>query len=84
MKKRQAEADDNVQLEGVWKEMFDGWPGEIVARTKIGQFTGGMLSSKYLANLDSMGLGPEKISFGRRVGYIKKPLILWLMGRSIK
>ena len=40
-------------------EMADRWPSNIVARKEIGNFSGGILSPKTLANMDSKGEGPE-------------------------
>lgn len=53
----------------------------IVARTEIGRYLGGMLSSRYLQNLDGAGKGPEKIRLGGKVGYLREDLIRWLENR---
>ena len=66
----------------VFQRMGDRWEAEVVARTEIGRFSGGMLSSKYLANLDSMGQGPARIACGRKVGYPVNELVAWLRARS--
>ena len=67
--------------EGVFSEMARKWPSVLVARTEIEKFTGGMIRPKYMANLDSLGLGPARIFIGRRVGYPIKDLIDWLRQR---
>jgi hypothetical protein len=66
----------------VFEEMAERWPSAVVARTEIGKFTGGMLSAKYMANLDSQRLGPAKVVCGRKVGYPVRGLIEWLRQRS--
>lgn len=58
------------------------WPSSIVARKNIREFTGGILSEKYMANLDSLGQGPPKIRIGRQVAYPIDDLIKWLEKRS--
>lgn len=53
----------------------------IIARCKIGFYMGELLSESYLANLDSLGVGPPKVKFGRKVGYLRDDLIDWLLDR---
>ena len=68
----------------VFDVMADNWPSEIIARTEIKVFTGGLISPKYIANLDSKGEGPSgRIKSGRKTGYQKKPFVDWLRDRSI-
>ncbi len=50
----------------------------LVARKDIGLYLGGLISSGYLANLDSQGRGPKHIKSGRRVAYLREDLIAWL------
>lgn len=50
----------------------------IIARKDINLYLGGLISSGYLANLDSQGRGPKAIRSGRRVAYLREDLILWL------
>lgn len=50
----------------------------ILARTEIPKLTGGLISVGHLANLDSLGRGPRKITLGRKVGYIRGDFIAWL------
>lgn len=68
----------------IFQEMADSWPSEVVARTAIKRFTGEMISAKYIANLDSEGKGPVRITMGRKVGYPVKELVDWLRRRSSK
>ena len=66
----------------IFDQMAEGWGSKLVARTQISQFTGGLLSSKYAANLDSQGLGPVRVRCGRKVGYPVQSLVRWLRDRS--
>lgn len=54
----------------------------VIARAEIGKYLGGMLSSRYLQNLDAEGKGPAKVRFGGKVGYLRDDLIRWLEERS--
>ena len=66
----------------IFQEMDDRWTSAIVARTEIERFTGGMISRKYIANLDSEGYGPVRVTIGRKVGYPTRDLVQWLRKRS--
>jgi hypothetical protein len=71
------------RLHDVFDTMADNWPSDIVARCKIAEFTGGMLSPKSMANYDSLGEGPGgRIKIGRKTGYAKYPLVEWLKKRA--
>lgn len=35
------------------KQLKEKWPSSVVSRTEIRKFTGGLISEKYIANLDS-------------------------------
>ena len=66
------------------KDLKQKWPSPVVARTEIRSFTGGLVSEKYMANLDSQGAGPEgRFKIGRKVGYSVDSLITWLENRSV-
>jgi hypothetical protein len=67
-----------------FEELAEKWPSSIVSRSEIKKFSGGMISGKYMANLDSQGLGPDKIKCGGRIGYPVKPLIQWMRDRSAR
>lgn len=61
------------------------WPSPFVAREKISEFTGGIITPKTLANLDSTGDGPQgRITIGRKVAYPVVELITWLESRAIQ
>lgn len=64
--------------------MAAAWPSPLIARGEIERFTGGLISSKYLANLDSQqGKGPAgRIRIGRKVCYRVDALIEWLQNRA--
>ncbi len=64
------------------KELASRWPSPFVARTEIRNFSGGLISEKYIANLDSQGAGPEgRFKIGRKVGY---PVISFLASEEYK
>ena len=53
-----------------------------ICRDKIGDFTGGAISAGYIANLDSIGEGPEgAFKAGRRQCYPVESLVNWLISR---
>jgi hypothetical protein len=47
-------------LEQHFFELKKSWPSSLVARDQVGKFSGGVISSKYIANLDCRGLGPAE------------------------
>jgi len=62
--------------------MKEKWPSAIVAREEIRNFTGGAISEKYLANLDSQMKGPEeRFKIGRKVVYPLNSVLRWLEAR---
>ena len=74
-------------IEKSFSEAFDrmaiNWPSEFIARTKIEEFTGGMITGKTVANYESRGEGPPKILIGRKAGYPKRLFVEWLKGRAV-
>jgi len=63
--------------------MADRWPSEVVARREVGRFTGGGISPKTMANLDSLGEGPrDRYIMGRNVVYPVKSFVVWLQERT--
>ena len=63
--------------------LAEGWPSPIVPRTKIDEFTGGVINAKHLANLDCLGQGPPgKFKIGRKTVYPVDEFIKWLELRS--
>lgn len=64
------------------KILEEKWPSPIVARKEIAKFSGGLLSPKYLANLDSAGRGPSnRVKVGRMIVYPVGSQIQWLENR---
>ena len=68
----------------IFNKIAEKWPSSVVARVEIERFTGGLISSKYLANLDSLGQGPKRITCGRKVAYPVDDFVQWLRKRSNK
>jgi hypothetical protein len=65
------------------KALAERWPSAGVAREEVDKFSGGMLSPKYMGNLDSRGLGPVgRIRVGRKVVYPVNSLLKWIEGRA--
>ena len=63
-------------------EMAKRWPSPYVARQEVKHFSGGIISEKYLANLDCQGRGPARIKVGRKIAYRADDLVTWLEARS--
>jgi len=56
----------------------------IIARAEVGRLLGNVISSKTLANLDSLGKGPRgRHKLGNKVFYLKAPFINWFENRAI-
>lgn len=51
----------------------------VFGRNAIEQLFPGILTSKFLANLDSAGTGPERFKRGRRVFYERDSFIDWFL-----
>jgi hypothetical protein len=64
------------------RHLADKWPSSIVAREKTGEFSGGVLEPKTMANFDSAGEGPPRIRIGRKVAYPVESLIAWMEKRA--
>ncbi len=47
-----------MEQKSLFRNMAEHWQSSIGARTEIERFTGGLISEKYMANLDSQGKGP--------------------------
>lgn len=54
----------------------------IIARDHVETLLGGVISSKRLANLDSLGEGPKRMRIGRKVAYLTEDLLGWLETRT--
>jgi hypothetical protein len=66
-----------------FSSLVERWPSSYVARQEIERFTGGIVNSKYLANLDAQGKGPRgRIRVGRKIAYPVDTFIQWLQSRA--
>ncbi len=61
--------------------MADKWPSSIVSQQEVEKFTGGLMSSKYLANLSSLGEAPPSYKIGRKRVFPVSSFITWLESR---
>jgi hypothetical protein len=67
----------------VLNEMASRWPSNVVARRSIREFTGGLYSTKYLANEDCAKRGPEGgFQIGGQKCYPVASVIQWLKNKS--
>lgn len=65
-----------------FKNMIERLP-VTMSRTEVPKLLGGIVSSKSLANADSLGVGPEgRFKIGRRVCYQTDQLLAWLEKRT--
>jgi hypothetical protein len=63
--------------------MKDLWPSTVLARSEVPKFTGGALSSGYVANCDSRGDGPEgRFRLGKQTVYPVVHFVEWLKARA--
>jgi len=70
-------------MEAHLQSLADRWPSSLVARSEVPRFTGGLISEKYIANLDSCGKGPEgRFRVGRKIAYPTDKLVEWLRSRA--
>ncbi|GAB6194610.1 hypothetical protein [Desulfocastanea catecholica] len=66
----------------VIQESAANYPTKFIARSEVKRFTGGVYSSGYLANHDSLGTGPKgAFKIGRQVCYPTDSLCDWLIAR---
>ncbi len=65
-----------------WTAMASKMP-ETFPRKNVEALTGGLISAKVMANLDSAGKGPKvKVQIGKHVNYCREDFIEWLKSRS--
>ena len=55
----------------------------LIARDHVEELLGGVISSKTLANYDSLGEVPKRMRIGRKVAYLTEDLLEWLANRTI-
>lgn len=66
-----------------FQELSRKWPSTFVARERIYDFTGGLITPGRIANLDSQGEGPaNRFRVGRKVVYPVADLVEWLTQRA--
>jgi hypothetical protein len=72
-----------MQLQQYFKDLVERWPSAFVSRTDAKTFSGGVLTSKSLANHDSAGTGPaERFRIGRKICYPTVALAEWMRSRA--
>jgi predicted DNA-binding transcriptional regulator AlpA len=54
----------------------------IISRDHVEKLLGGIISSKRLANLDSLGEGPKRMRVGRKIAYLTEDLLEWIESRT--
>ncbi len=62
-------------------DLLPGLP-PIIAREKVEEYLGGVISVGRLRNLDSQGEGPRRIRIGRKIAYRTRDLLEWLAARA--
>lgn len=68
----------------VFERLASAWPSPLVARSEVGRFSGGLLTPRYLANLDCRGEGPSgRFYVGRKVCYPVYELVEWIQSRAV-
>lgn len=69
----------------VYEAMIARWPSSVVARRQVGEFTGGLITPKSLANADCLGQGPaERLEICGRIGYPVDAFVEWLRSRTTR
>jgi hypothetical protein len=72
-----------TDFQGLVAQLVEKWPSAVVTRTEVETFTGGAITAKYLANLDSLGKGPKgRLRVGRKILYTTSSLCEWLIERT--
>ena len=64
-------------------KLKEKWPSSFVSRDKVGEFSGGILHPRTLANLDALGKGPKgRIRVNnKKIAYPVDQLIEWMQSR---
>jgi hypothetical protein len=72
-----------TEIEKSIEAMAARWPSPVVARKAIKEFSGGILSAKTMANMDSLGTGPEgRFLMMNQTCYPVESLVAWLKSKS--
>jgi hypothetical protein len=65
--------------ECVFDEMADVWRHPVVIRSRVGEFSGGLLHARTMANIDSQGLGPSGMFYlSGKAAYPTNELVAWM------
>jgi phage terminase Nu1 subunit (DNA packaging protein) len=66
-----------------FKQILDKWPSPFITRKKLCDMTGGIINSRTIANLDSLGRGIKgKTKVGGLVVYEVANVVEWLEERE--
>ena len=72
---------DQITIEQIFENLSRTAP-EIFTRKKFHELTGGLMSEKTLANLDSLSEGIQpRLRIGGKIAYPKEAAISWLKNR---
>lgn len=67
---------------GVIRKAAERWPSSFIPRREVPNFTGGLISTGTLANLDCAGTGvPGAFRIGRQICYPVDAVCEWLISR---
>ena len=65
------------------QSLAEAWGASYVERSKVSEFSGGILHSRTMANMDASGQGIKgRIKIGRKVAYPVDELITWMEARA--
>jgi hypothetical protein len=67
----------------IFDEMAERWGSPVVARSEVKRFSGGLLNSRTLANMDSLGCGIEgRFRCGKHIAYPVKAVAQFLREKA--
>lgn len=68
-----------------FSSLAEAWPSTFVERSRVGEFSGGVLHPRSLANADCSGTGPKgRVRIGRKIAYPVTSLIEYLESRATR
>ena len=74
---------EDVDIEKLIKEKLREAFPPVFARHKVGELSGGLVSSGTCANADSAGTGPAiRLRIGRHTAYERESFISWLLEKN--
>ncbi len=72
-----------MDFDKVIESMAERWASSVVARKELHKFTGGLLSGRTAANLDSKGTGiPGRFTMLSQTCYPTENVVAWLKTRA--